>query len=286
MKTSAPGMTSASVRLLGLLRVDVLPPVHQLRAALVDHALDVGDRDVLAGGAERDEQVEAGERRRTGPGGDDPDVGQVLAGEFQPVEDGRRHDDRGAVLVVVEDRDVHPGPALLLDLEALRRLDVLQVDAAEGRLEGADHVDELGHVLLVDLDVEHVDAGEFLEQDRLALHHGLGGQRSDIAEAQHGRAVREHRHEVLPDRQVGGLLRIVVDRHAGRRHAGRIGQREVALVAQRLGRLDLELPGLGQAVVDERPGLEVLGHVIGHRPRSRSPLSRGRRGRASHGLAS
>jgi hypothetical protein len=41
----------------------------------------------------------------------------------------------------------------------------------------------------VDLDVEHVDAGELLEQDRLALHHRLGGERPDVAEAQHRGAV-------------------------------------------------------------------------------------------------
>ena len=51
-------------------------------------------------------------------------------------------------------------------------------------------------VLLVDLDVEHVDAGEFLEQDRLALHHRLGGERADVAEAEHRGAVGDHRHEV------------------------------------------------------------------------------------------
>ena len=39
-------------------------------------------------------------------------------------------DDRGAVLVVVEHRDVHQLAQPLLDDEALRRLDVLEVDAA------------------------------------------------------------------------------------------------------------------------------------------------------------
>ena len=34
--------------LVGLLRVDALPAVHQRRAALVDDAFDVGDPDVLA----------------------------------------------------------------------------------------------------------------------------------------------------------------------------------------------------------------------------------------------
>ena len=140
----------------------------------------------------------------------------------------------------------------LLDLEAFRRLDVLEIDAAEGRLQRRDHVDELVDVLLVDLDVEHVDAGEFLEQDRLAFHHRLGGERADIAEAEDGGAVGDDRDEVLARGQVGRLGRVGGDRLAGRGDAGRIGERQVALVAERLGRLDLELSGPRIAVVEER----------------------------------
>ena len=50
---------------------------------------------------------------------------------------------------------------------------------------------------LVDLDVEHVDAGELLEQHRLALHHRLAGERADGAEAEHRGAVGQHGDEVL-----------------------------------------------------------------------------------------
>jgi hypothetical protein len=42
-------------------------------------------------------------------------------------------DDRGAVLVVMEHRDVHDLAQALLDDEAIGRLDVLEVDAAEAR---------------------------------------------------------------------------------------------------------------------------------------------------------
>ena len=35
----------------------------------------------------------------------------------------------------------------------------------------------------VDLDVEDVDVGEALEEDALALHDGLDGERADVAEA-------------------------------------------------------------------------------------------------------
>ena len=62
-------------------------------------------------------------------------VVDVAPGEMQRVDQAGRGDDRRAVLVVMEDRDVHQLAQALLDDEALRRLDVLEVDAAEGRAE-------------------------------------------------------------------------------------------------------------------------------------------------------
>ncbi|MCC6559804.1 MAG: hypothetical protein IT478_00490, partial [Xanthomonadales bacterium] len=72
----------------------------------------------------------------------------------------------------MEHRNLDAFAQLLLDDEALRRLDVLKVDAAEGRLERGDDVDQLVRIALVDFDVEHVDAGELLEQHALAFHAG------------------------------------------------------------------------------------------------------------------
>ena len=74
------------------------------------------------------------------------------------------------MLVVVEYRDLHARLELCFDLEAFRSLDVLQIDPAECRLKGGHRFDHALDGIGSDLDVEHVDAGEFLEQDRLALH--------------------------------------------------------------------------------------------------------------------
>jgi hypothetical protein len=68
---------------------------------------------------------------------------------------------------------------------------------------------------LVDLDVEHVDAGELLEEDGLALHHRLAGQRADGAEAEHRGAVGDHRDQVAARGVVGGLVRVGGDLLAG-----------------------------------------------------------------------
>ena len=48
----------------------------------------------------------------------------------------------------------------------------------------------------VELEVEDVDVGELLEEDSLALHHRLAGERADVAEAEHGGAVGDDGDEV------------------------------------------------------------------------------------------
>jgi hypothetical protein len=54
-----------------------------------------------------------------------------LFGHFQAVQQSRTHHDGGAMLVVMENRNFHALAQLAFDIEAVRRLDVFQVDAAE-----------------------------------------------------------------------------------------------------------------------------------------------------------
>ncbi len=175
-----------------------LPLVHALGAALVDHALGVAQQHVLGPHAHRLEQLDAGDGRGPGAVDHQPGVLQLALGEEARVDQAGGRDDGGAVLVVVEHRDVHQLAQALLDDEALGRLDVLEVDAAEARAEVAHAVHELVHVLRVDAQVDPVDVGEALEQRDLALHHRLGRERPEVAEAQHGGAVRHHRDHVAP----------------------------------------------------------------------------------------
>ena len=212
------------------------------------------------------EQVEARERRRARARADELDLGELLADDAQAVDDRRADDDRGAVLVVVEDRDLHPLAELALDVEALRRLDVLEVDAAEGRLERGDDVDELVRVALVDLDVEAVDAGELLEQHRLAFHHRLRGERADRAEAQHRGAVGDDADQVAARGEVARLRRVADDLVARGGDAGRVGEREVALVGELLGRRDRDLARRRLPVVLERGFADFLVGHGSHRP--------------------
>ena len=250
----------AGFGLLGIARLDL---VHFLDAAFIDDALDVGDPDVGDRGAQHDQQVEAGQRGGAGAGSDDLHGRQILADQMQAVEDGRTDDDGRAVLVVVEDRNLHALAQLLFNVEAFGCLDVLEVDAAEGRLERGDGVDQLVRVAFVDLKVEHIDIGKFLEQDALALHHRLGGQRADRTEAEDGGAVGDDADQVAPRGQRARFARVRDDLLAGVSHTRRVGQRQVVLVGELLDRRDRDLSGLWLAMVVEGRLTQLLGiHVI------------------------
>ena len=151
----------------------------------------------------------------------------------------------------MEHRDAHAALQRFLDLEALRRLDVLKVDPAECRLQRRHNINEPFGIGGVDLDVENVDAGEFLEQDRLTFHHRLGRQRADIAQTQNGSAVGDHGDQVAARRQFFSLGRVLFDRGAGRGDTRRIGQGQIALGRQGFGCFDRELPRRGGAVIFE-----------------------------------
>ena len=248
----------------GVAGVDLLPAVHQCVAPLVDDPVDVADDDVVAARAKRDEKVERSERRRASAGANDLDLADPLACELERVDNCGGNNDRRSVLIVVEDGNAHAGLRLLLDLEAFGTLDVLEIDSAEGRFERDDDVDQLVDVQFRDLNVEDIDAGEFLEQNRLAFHHWLGGERADRAEAEHRCAIAKDRDQILARRVDRRAMRIGRNRLAWKGDAGRIGEREVALIGERLGGDNLQLPRTGRAVKQQGVRLEIGFAFQGH----------------------
>ena len=176
-------------------------------------------------------------------------------------------DDGGAVLVVMEDGNVQQVLKLAFDDEAFGGLDVLQIDAAPSVADILDDGDELVRVGGLHLDVEAVDVGEPFEQDRLALHHRLGGHVTQVAQAQDRGAVRNHGDQIALGGVVVGLVRIGGDGQDRHGHARRIGQRQVALGRHRLGRRHGNLARRRDAVEVQRfvVGEGLLFGLIGHR---------------------
>ncbi len=215
----------------------------------VNHALLIAHHDVVTRHAQAHVVLRGGDRGGPGAREYDLNLGDVFLCDFERVEQSRARDDGRAVLVVVEHGDRQRLPQLFLDVEAVGRADVFEVDAAHRRLEQLAEADYVLGILGAHLQVEHVDVGEGLEQNPFAFHHRLARQRADVAQAEHRRAVRDHRHEVAAGRVLVGILRPLGDLEARLRHPRRVRQGEVALVLERLGGGDLDLP---------RPALTVI----------------------------
>jgi hypothetical protein len=188
-------------------------------------------------------QQQFGDRdaRRAGTSHRHLEIRQFLPDQAQRVVQGREDDDRGAVLVVMEDRDVELLLQPLLDLEALGCRDVLEVDAAVARGDRLDDTDDLVRIGRVQAHRPRVDAGEPLEQQGLALHHRHRRLGADVAQSEHRRPVGHDRDGVALDGQTPSVLGVVRDGPTHARDAGGVRHRQIVAGLQRHRRADLHL---------------------------------------------
>ncbi len=228
------------------------PELVEVGPTLAEHAVHVDHGDVFAPHAEPHPHLHAARRSGARAEAADCELTERLALELGGVTERRRGDDRRAVLVVVKHGNAHALAQRPFDHEAVRCADVLEVDAAERRFERAHDLDEPRRVGLVDLDVEHVDVGKALEEHRLALHDGLRGERAEVAETEHGRAVRDDGDQVLARRVAADELGVSEDLAAGGGDSGRVGEGKIELGRDGLRRDDLDLSGTPALVIAER----------------------------------
>ena len=155
------------------------------------------------------------------------------------------------MLIIMKDRDGHLFFQLLFDIKTLGRLDILQVNAAEGRLQQLDRADEFIRIGGVDFQIKDIDIGKAFKQNRLSLHHRLAGQGADGPQTEHCRTVGNDGDQIGPIGVLKGLLRILFDLQTGDGYPGRIGQAEIRLGDERLGGNHLGLPRSRFPVISE-----------------------------------
>ena len=182
----------------------------------------------------------------------------------------------------MKDGDLHLRLQPLLDLEALRRGDVFEVDAAKRRLHDLDGVDELLGVTRVELEIENVDVREALEEDGLSFHHRLAGSGADVAKSQDRGAVGDDRDEIALVRVLVDVAGLARDLEAGLGHARRVRERKIALRRGRLGRHDLRFSGTPTRVIFESVIAVVVWHEAGESIKLGSRALCGRRSPQRH----
>src|SRR5690606_16585794 len=173
------------------------------------------------------------------------------------IDHGRRGDDGGAVLVVVEYRNIALLNQRTLDLEALRRLDIFQVDTAKGAGNTLDGIDEGLRAFRLDLDIEDIDTGKALEQHTLAFHDRLGGYGPQIAQTQNCGAIGNHRHQVALAGVFEGIVRILGDFTHRLCNTRTVSQRQITRSGSRLGQLDAQLTRTRVGMVFERISSQI-----------------------------
>ena len=82
---------------------------------------------------------------------------------MQAIHDRGGHDNRRTMLIIMEHRNAHFGLEPVFHNKAIGGFNVLQVNRAEGGFQPTDRVSQDIRIAFVDLDVEHVDVGEGLQ---------------------------------------------------------------------------------------------------------------------------
>ena len=251
-------------------RMGRLPLVHAIMATAIDDPLGVTQDDVGRFKPNRLDEVETGDAGGARAIADEAGRLDVPARQTDRVDHAGGGDDRRAMLVVVKNRNIHHLAQALFDVEALRRLDVLEIDSTEGGTKKLHRTDEFIRVFRPDLEIYGIDIGETLEQNRLSFHHRLRGQRSKIAEAEDRRPVRDDGDQVASRSVIVDRRGISRDRLDRNRDARRVGERQVPLRRHGLGRDDFEFARttarmeLQRLLVGDRGTLAMSVGIVSH----------------------
>ncbi|MPM39083.1 hypothetical protein SDC9_85715 [bioreactor metagenome] len=192
------------------------------------------------------------------------DILKFLAHDLAAVHQACGCDDGGSMLVVVENGDVALLDQLLLDLEAFRALDVLEVHTTKGRAHCLDHGDDLIGIFLIQLDVEHIDVCKSLEQDSLALHDRLACQGPAVTETEDGSPVGNDGNQVSLGGVLVGILGVGLDGQNRLCNTGGVGQAEIGSCLAGFGRnnRDLSRDSIHHVVIKRALGQIVLHFVF------------------------
>src|SRR5512146_2844170 len=95
------------------------------------------------------------------------------------------------MLIIVHYGDIQRSLKSSFDVETARSADVFQIDGAESRRDVLYGSDNFIGVLAVEADGPGIDPCQLLKEHGLSFHDGKGGFRTEVAESQHGRSVRD-----------------------------------------------------------------------------------------------
>ena len=204
-------------------RLDRVQPFH----ASVENPRTVDHGDVPSSGA--DQEAADGSAGSPCPIDDDAGCLQVLMDIAEGTDDAGQGGNGRAVLVIMEDRDVHFPFQGLFDFIAFRRSNIFQVDTGERRLQTLYRFDEFFRVLRIQTDRYGIDAAKDLEENGFPFHDRHGSFRADVAQAEDAGPVRYDGDHIATAGQVERQIRVLSDFPARLGNARRIENTQVVV---------------------------------------------------------
>ena len=208
-------------------------------SVVVHDALAVQDGHVFLFHARFEEEPRDGRTRRAGAVHDDFHFVDLFPHETEAAEHARERRDGRAVLIVVEDGDIHGGFQRVFDVIAFRRRQIFQIDAGEGFFQELHGVDKFVRIFRIDDDRNGVHVAEAFVEGALPFHDGEGRGGADVAQAEHAGAVGNDRHHIASPSEVEGEVFLFLDRKARRGNARGINHGEVVRVVHGRGQRGL-----------------------------------------------
>ena len=191
----------------------------KIRTVACDHTLRVEHEDIFALGSESLIELCTRNGGGTGTVHHYSHLRDVLTVHLKGVLQSGSRDDSRTVLVVVHHRDVESALQALLDIEALRSLDVLKVDTTECRCNLLHGLAEFLRVFFSYFDIENVDTAINLEQQSLTFHHWFTAHCANISQSEHGSTITDHSHKVALVCIFVCVIRVLLDFKTRKGHA-------------------------------------------------------------------
>ena len=148
-------------------------------------------------------------------------------------------------------RNIELGNQPTLDLKALRRLDILEVDSTKGRSNRFDSLNELIDINSVNLDIKHIDISECLEQQPLSFHHRFASKGTDITQAKNSGSIADDGHQITLRSVLVSVIGICRNFLTGIGNARRVSQGQFTSSSVRFCRFDADLPSRCSCMVIE-----------------------------------
>src|ERR1035437_8747007 len=198
-------------------------------APFIENSFRITHQNVFGKRTEEDEEPRACDRTRSCAIDNNPGAADLFTCHLQSIQQCRTGNNRCAVLIIMEHRNLQSPAQLRLNDEALGCLDVLQIDSAECGLEHLASTDDILWIVGGQLKIKDVDVRETLEEDRLPLHHWLACGWTNLPQPQNSSSVRNNCYEVRLSCVFVDEIRFAVNCQTGSGHTRGVGQTQIPL---------------------------------------------------------